>query len=306
MLDMVDGAGSMGVCGAVVGGAACGGLGQGRPGLDGVWRKAREPGVLEVERVDPAGVGGVGFGRVGSGAGLLESCELESCELESCELEDGELEAGGVEPDGFEADGVPEGGAIGGAFGLYDVYLVLASRDAEVHGGIARRGVEIALSKVLGRIEREGQWAVRFADAEGVRRYARKVLATSRRDAARRVEVERRFVRGIGGASARLECATGGDREAAWASERAEIDEWLAARVGADDVEILAAVALDESAYPELAKEWGVREGTLRTRFHRARARFTRPWSSEFGASRGGRERAARPSKAPSAGGYGM
>ena len=301
MLDMVDGAGSMGVCGAVVGGAACGGLGQGRPGLPGVWRKDREPGVLEVERVDPAGVGGVGFGRVGSGAGLLESCELESCELEA-----GELESGGVEPDGFEADGVSEGGAIGGAFGLYDVYLVLASRDAEVHGGIARRGVEIALSKVLGRIEREGQWAVRFADAEGVRRYARKVLATSRRDAARRVEVERRFVRGIGGASARLECATGGDREAAWASERAEIDEWLAARVGADDVEILAAVALDESAYPELAKEWGVREGTLRTRFHRARARFTRPWSSEFGASRGGRERAARPSKAPSAGGYGM
>jgi RNA polymerase sigma factor (sigma-70 family) len=165
---------------------------------------------------------------------------------------------------------------------------------ATVHGGIAQRGAEIAMTKVLGRIEREGADAVRFEEAEGVRRYARKVLATSRRDAARRVAVERRYAGGVGGASARLERDLGGDREADWALERDELDEWMDRHLSADDAEILVAVAVEDREYPELAAEWGIREGTLRTRFHRARTRFVKPWSGEFGAVAKARSRSLR------------
>ena len=269
MLDAVDGAGSMGAREAVVGGVAFG-----RTGC--------------VGQGTPAHRFGLAMGEVGAD-----------------EWPGDEAEALGPGCGHVDAEGEDEA-VSGGAFNLFDVYQVIASHEGERRDAIARRGVEIALTKMLGRIEREGRWAVRFADAEGVRRYARRVLATSRRDAARRVAVERRYGRGVGAASARLECAMGGDREAVSASERAEIDEWMTARIGADDVEILVAVALDERSYPELAEEWGVREGTLRTRFHRARTRFTRPWSGEFGSVRAGRERAARQSKTPEAAGYGM
>ena len=235
-------------------------------------------------------VGGVAFGRTGCvGQGTpAHRFGLAMGEVGADEWPGDEAQALGRGCGPVDAEGEA---ASGGAFDLFDVYQAIASHEGERRDAIARRGVEIALTKMLGRIEREGRWAVRFADAEGVRRYARRVLATSRRDAARRVAVERRYGRGVGAASARLECAMGGDREAVSASERAEIDEWMTARIGADDVEILVAVALDERSYPELAEEWGVREGTLRTRFHRARTRFTRPWAGEFGSVRAGRAR---------------
>lgn len=332
MLDAVDGAGSMGACEAVVGGVAFGRTGTGwtgaaevggeRPSIgrcsigEGVTGCAAPGGPAASGPCPPrhetegAGIAGHGISPRRFGGAM---CEVSGHEHPGNRTEAVEAAAscraggafGADADDGDGAEGDDQAGH-GGAFNLYDVYQAIASHDGELRDPIARRGVEIALTKVLGRIEREGRWAVRFADAEGVRRYARKVLATSRRDAARRVAVERRYGRGVGAASARLECAMGGDREAVSVSERAEIAEWMAARIGADDAEILAAVALEERSYPELAEQWGVREGTLRTRFHRARTRLARPWSGEFGAVRVGRERAVRQPKASGAGEYGM
>ncbi len=250
-----------------------------------------------LDAVDGAGAmcgcGAVGAGSIGSsvfGSRVCGSLELENDGSETgAELSE--------TPELAEVGG--ENGGEDGAYGLFEVYGVLMECADEVHGGIAQRGAEIAMTKVLGRIEREGADAVRFEEAEGVRRYARKVLATSRRDAARRVAVERRYAGGVGGASARLARDAGGDREGLWAIERIEMDEWMDHALGADDAEILVAVAVEDRPYPELAAEMGVREGTLRTRFHRARARFAKPWSGEFGAVATGRSRASRADGPP-------
>jgi hypothetical protein len=151
-------------------------------------------------------------------------------------------------------------------YDLYTVYQVLSRSEWNWRGIEYANAFEMALDKMMRRIERDGCGAARFATMQDVYAYAKQVRKCVLLDARRHREVTRRYEASVGAGGPGY-----ASRSEEWLErDRRETDEWLAEHLGVDDARLYSAVYIDGYTVAQLARMWGIKEGTLRWRLDRA------------------------------------
>jgi DNA-directed RNA polymerase specialized sigma24 family protein len=173
-----------------------------------------------------------------------------------------------------------EEAVVSAGFNLIDVYRVLTRWPAQHGGPVQQFAFELALTRVLARIVRRGAAVVQFAAMREVYAYAKRTRRTALIDASRHAKVVRQHLEGClqrAGARMNGEYLELPPRMVAPDSfeevRRAELEEWLAVRVGDEDSGLLVSVHADGHTVSELSRVSGAPESTIRSRLRRALGR---------------------------------
>lgn len=162
-------------------------------------------------------------------------------------------------------------------YNLWDVYTVISRWPACDRSLTEQYAYDLALNRLLARIEKSGPDAVGFDSERSVYAYAEQIRNTTKIDAARHMEMKQRVlqdilycgghrINGVPSSYSRFQVDLSIDVEAGLREE----SEWLHARLDADSAELVQSVYIDDVSVAEIARESKVPESTIRSRLGRA------------------------------------
>lgn len=166
---------------------------------------------------------------------------------------------------------------VAALYNLWDVYTVVSRWPACDRSLTEQHAYDIALNRLLVRIEKSGPNAVGFDSERKMYAYAEQIRNTSKIDAARHMEMKQRVlqdilysgghrINGVPSSYSRLQVDLSVDFEASLREE----SEWLHARLDADSAKLVQSVYIDDVSVAEIARESKVPESTIRSRLGRA------------------------------------